>query len=268
MTSIIAIFLILTCTFIWGGVSIHYFIDYQGTLARNTLLKGKVQYFVEEMASIKKKMKNVEVIDQQLRELLYLNPDGVISQSQGSGGPSVSDMMQVAAILKENHDPITRQFKRDIDRVDEAIRRREESFDEIDGFLKRQREIWQFTPSIWPTSGSISSGYGYRDLGEGREFHQGVDIQNRTGTPVRATADGKVILAQRSGGYGLLVVIDHDNGFQTRYGHLHRMLVEKGDNVKKGEIIGHMGATGKTTGTHLHYEVRMLSKSIDPLKYM
>jgi hypothetical protein len=268
MASIIAIFFILTGTFIWGGVSIHYFMDYQGTLTQNALLKGKVQYFIKEMACIKKKVKNVEVIDQQLRELLYLNPDKLVLQSQCSGGPSVSDMMHVAKVLKENHDPITRQFKRDIDRIDEAIRKREESFDEIDSFLKRQREIWQVTPSIWPTSGRISSKYGYRNLGENREFHHGVDIQNERGTPVTATADGKVTLAQRSGGYGLLIVIDHGNGFQTRYGHLHKMLVKKGDEVKKGEIIGRMGATGKTTGTHLHYEVRMLSKSIDPLKYM
>jgi hypothetical protein len=264
----IAVFFTLASTLIWGGLSIYYFVDYQGTLAQNALLKGKVQYFVKEMASIKEKVENVEKIDHQLRELLYLDPDELILQSPGSGGPTVSDMIHVAKVLKEDHDPITRQFKRDIDTVDEAIRRTEESFDEIDSFLKRQREIWQATPSIWPTSGRISSKYGYRNRQGKREFHHGLDIRNKGGTPVRATADGKVTLAQRGGGYGLLVVIDHSNGFQTRYGHLHKMLVKKGDKVKKGEIIGHMGATGKTTGTHLHYEVRMLSTSIDPLKYM
>ncbi len=266
--SIIAILCTLTFSLIWGGLSVYYFRDYQEKLVENEILKGKFQYFLNEMTSMKKKVQNVEAIDQQLRELFYVNIDEVTPQSKGSGGPSISDMIQVASVLRQDHDAVTRQFESDIHMVDEAIARTEESVDEIGNFLKRQREIWQATPSIWPAPGRITSKYGYRNYRGKREFHHGVDIHNGRGTPIRAAADGKVTLARRSGGYGLLVVVDHGNGFQTRYAHLQKMLVKKGDRVEKGDTVGYMGATGKTTGTHLHYEVRMLRKSIDPLNYM
>jgi hypothetical protein len=264
----IAILFTLTVTLTWGGFSIHYFKDYQETLLENEILKGKLQYFLSEMTSIKKKAQNIEVIDQQLRELFYVDLDEVIPQSEVSGGPSISDMVQVASLLRENHDPVTYQFKKDMDTLDEVITRTDKGLDEIDDYLKRQREIWQATPSIWPAPGRITSKYGYRNFKGKKEFHHGVDIRNRRGTPIRATADGKVTLARRSGGYGLLVVVDHGNGFQTRYAHLKKIPVKKGDRLEKGDIVGYMGATGKATGTHLHYEVRMLTRSIDPLNYM
>ncbi|HIC91010.1 MAG TPA: M23 family metallopeptidase [Syntrophaceae bacterium] len=257
--------IILAVTFIWAGLSINYYVDYQRTLAENQYLTGRVQYFVHEMASIKEKVETVEKIDQQLRDLLYLKPNEAIMQYPGSGGPTVSDLKQVAAILREDVNPLTRRFREDMEAVKEGIKRRMESFHEIDTFLKRQREIWQATPSIWPTSGRITSRFGWR---KGGGFHQGVDIANAPGTPIRATADGEVVLARRSGGYGLLVVVDHGNGFRTRYAHNKKLLIKKGDKVRKGQIIAYMGGTGKSTGTHLHYEVRMAGRPVNPLNYM
>jgi len=148
--------IILLATFIWAGLSINYYADYRRTLAENGHLTGRVQYFVQEMTSIKKKVETVEKIDQQLRDLLYLKPNEDIMRYPGSGGPTVSDLKQVAAILREDGNPFIETFHKDMEIVKEGIKRRVESFDEIDTFLKRQREIWQATPSIWPTSGRIT----------------------------------------------------------------------------------------------------------------
>lgn len=263
LVSISLLLTILVATFIWTGLSIHYFMDYQKVLLTNSHLISKVKDFAQEMASIRTRVVEVEELDQRLRELLDIRQ--AIGLYPGSGGPTSLDLKQVATILREDDDLLIQRFERDVNIVEEDIKKRKESFNEIDAFIRRQKEIWQATPSIWPTSGWTSCKFGRREKGE---FHYGIDISNLRGTPVRATADGKVILAHRSGGYGLLVVIDHGNGFRTRYAHNHKILVKNGDKVKKGQVIAYMGSSGKSTGTHLHYEVRMVGKAINPLNYM
>ena len=124
-------------------------------------------------------------------------------------------------------------------------------------------------PSIRPTQGYITSGFGWRrhPITGKREFHKGYDIANRPYTPVFATADGTVASTRRFGGYGLTIDIDHGYGFTTRYAHLARMYVKKWQKVKRGEKIGAMGSTGFVTGTHLHYEVRVLGRAVNPMDY-
>ena len=99
-------------------------------------------------------------------------------------------------------------------------------------------------------------------------MHAGVDIRGPIGTPVYATADGYVGRAQRAGGYGNLVELDHGKGLQTRYGHLSKILVNPGDQVRRGQLIGLMGSTGRSTGSHLHYEVRMDGGAVNPLPFL
>ncbi len=126
------------------------------------------------------------------------------------------------------------------------------------------------TPSIWPTEGWVSSGFGNRRhpvTGE-PNFHEGIDIAGITGTPVRATADGVVVVARRWGSFGLTVVIDHEYGLRTLYGHLSRILVKPGQRVSKGQEIGRMGSTGLSTGPHLHYEVHLNGRPVNPLRYL
>lgn len=265
LTSLSLIATILLATFIWAGLSIYYFMDYQKVLLTNRRLTSKVKDFAQEMESIRRRVVEVEEVDQRLRELLNLRVDEAVVRYPGSGGPTSFDLKQVAAILREDNNLITQRFKKDVDIVEEDIEKRKESFNEIDSFIRRQKEIWQATPSIWPTSGWISCKFGSKKEGG---FHYGIDISNARGTRVRATADGKVVLAYRSGGYGFLVVIDHGNGFRTRYAHNHKILVKNGDKVKKGQVIAYMGSSGKSTGTHLHYEVRMVGKAVNPLNYM
>ena len=99
-------------------------------------------------------------------------------------------------------------------------------------------------------------------------LHAGIDFRVATGTSVRSTAPGKVVVAGRNGGYGNMVEIDHGNGVSTRYGHLSTILVNVGDVVKAGEAIARSGSTGRSTGPHLHYEVRLHGDAVDPMRFL
>lgn len=126
-------------------------------------------------------------------------------------------------------------------------------------------------PSRVPVEGvRLTSGYGMRThpvLG-GRRAHKGIDLAAPTGTPILATADGAVSKAEWFSGYGLYVSLEHGGDLQTRYGHMSRLNVYAGQQVKKGDIIGYVGSTGRSTGPHLHYEVRIAGQAVNPLPYM
>jgi len=125
-------------------------------------------------------------------------------------------------------------------------------------------------PSLWPITGPITSSFGEREdpfNGEGA-FHSGVDISGTFGEPVRATADGTVEVASMASGYGREIVINHGNGIQTLYGHLSGFAVTAGQEVNRGEVIGYVGMTGRSTGPHLHYEVRIHNTPVNPYRYL
>jgi murein DD-endopeptidase MepM/ murein hydrolase activator NlpD len=128
-------------------------------------------------------------------------------------------------------------------------------------------------PSTLPIQQAVNytSGFGVRsDPFKGRAaMHPGVDLAGPIGTPIYATADGLVDRAEwNSGGYGNLVEIDHGHGIQTRYGHLTRYIVAAGEHVKRGQLIAYMGSTGRSTGSHLHYEVRLDGKAVNPIPFL
>ncbi|MCU1266367.1 MAG: hypothetical protein JWM21_2685 [Acidobacteria bacterium] len=128
-----------------------------------------------------------------------------------------------------------------------------------------------FTPSIWPVDGKLESGFGGRRNpfgGSSYEFHDGQDIVVPSGTPVVAGAKGTVTFVGWQHGYGRLVVIDHGGGLTTRYGHLSEFDVEQDQEVARGEFIGRVGSTGRSTGPHLHYEVRINDNPVNPLQYL
>ena len=116
----------------------------------------------------------------------------------------------------------------------------------------------------WPTNGSVTSGFGYR----WGSLHAGIDIANGAGTPIRAAKAGTVILAGWNGGYGNCIVIDHGGGFSTLYGHMTRLRVSEGARVGQGDLIGDMGSTGNSTGSHLHFETRVNGSAQDPNRYL
>jgi murein DD-endopeptidase MepM/ murein hydrolase activator NlpD len=125
-------------------------------------------------------------------------------------------------------------------------------------------------PALWPVVGPITSSFGEREdpfNGEGA-FHAGIDISSTFGQPVRATADGVVMIAGMANGYGREIMIDHGNGIQTVYGHLSGFAVTSGEPVRIGQIIGYVGTSGRSTGPHLHYEVRIRNTPVNPHKYL
>ncbi len=127
-------------------------------------------------------------------------------------------------------------------------------------------------PDLWPILGPINSGFGEREdpiLGIGNgEFHKGIDIGSPDGTPVHAPADGRVVKAAMGNGYGREIQIDHGNSIVTVYGHLQGWNVAAGQEVVKGEVIGFVGHSGRTTGSHLHYEVQVRGTAVNPHKYL
>jgi murein DD-endopeptidase MepM/ murein hydrolase activator NlpD len=136
--------------------------------------------------------------------------------------------------------------------------------------VERQEKLVAATPSIWPAQGWLTGRFGGRSdpfTGE-PAFHEGLDISTEKGQPVRATADGVVESAGYTGDYGNLIVVRHDFGITTRYGHLSRFNVSGGTTVKRGDIIGYVGSTGRSTGSHLHYEIIANGKLLNPLRLL
>ncbi len=126
------------------------------------------------------------------------------------------------------------------------------------------------TPSMWPVDGRLLSPFGARTdpfSGEGA-FHTGVDISALIGTPVRAAADGIVTYAAMENGYGRIIKVDHGNGIETYYAHLSRFYVQEGQDVRRGEMIGAVGNSGRVTAPHLHYEVRLGHAPVNPYRYL
>lgn len=136
--------------------------------------------------------------------------------------------------------------------------------------VDRRNALAAATPSIWPAHGWLSSSVGRRTdpITGGADFHQGLDISADHGSPVYSTADGTVILARREGAYGNLITVDHGYGLETRYGHLSKYEVKSGEKVKRGQIVGRVGSTGRATGPHLHYEVRVNGRLLNPLQLL
>ena len=136
--------------------------------------------------------------------------------------------------------------------------------------IARREALADAIPIIWPANGWISATYGYRTdpfTGE-RGFHRAVDISTHRGQPVYATAAGRIASASRNGNYGNLVKIDHGFELSTRYGHLSRFAVGVGDTVRRGDIIGYAGATGRATGYHVHYEVWVSGRTLNPQRLL
>jgi len=129
-----------------------------------------------------------------------------------------------------------------------------------------------YIPTLWPIMGPITSSFGEREdpvLGNGEgEFHAGIDIGAPNGVPIRATGDGVVVKASMGNGYGREVVIDHGHGIETVYGHMSGFACVAGESVVRGQVIGYVGHSGRTTGSHLHYEVRIHNTPVNPHKYL
>ena len=152
----------------------------------------------------------------------------------------------------------------------DGLQLRLDDLDKELALLDSRTKRFRSTPTIWPLLGRIGSHFGNRlDPFTGDpDVHFGIDIVAEKGTPVKATADGIVRIAQRRSEYGNLVVLEHPNGFTTRYGHLSGFQVSEGARVHKNDVIGYVGMTGRATAPHLHYEVRLNDRAVNPRPYL
>ena len=163
-----------------------------------------------------------------------------------------------------------RKMQEFLDRLSESTRLEEVRQQDILRAMRDNRNVLATMPSIWPVTGFISSSFGSRmsPFGRGPQFHKGLDISNRIGTPIIAPADGTVILAGPDGAYGNSVELNHGGGIVTKYAHMQRAIVKPGEWVKRGQVLGYIGLTGRTTGPHLHYEVRLNGVPVNPMRYI
>jgi murein DD-endopeptidase MepM/ murein hydrolase activator NlpD len=143
-------------------------------------------------------------------------------------------------------------------------------FQQLQSYIQYMDDIWKHTPVTFPANGRLTSKYGYRihPVSGLRRFHFGVDIATPKWTEVYASADGKVASTKYSSSFGNIVTIDHGNGFATHYAHLAKYMVEKGQLIKRYDLIGYVGRSGLVTGSHLHYEVHRDGHSRNPINYM
>ncbi len=158
----------------------------------------------------------------------------------------------------------------DIENLMGEIQKTVERVDEIKDYLRIQKDIYMATPQGYPLEGNVSSSFGKRDnpfSGE-RTFHAGVDISATPGMPIRATADGVVSYSGWTQSSGYVVLIEHGCGFSTAYAHNKGNMVKVGQKVKRGEVVAHIGSTGKSTGPHVHYEVWERGKRVNPSKFL
>jgi len=161
---------------------------------------------------------------------------------------------------------------KELDRLNNNVMRSTDQLTRINSFMDNLKQVMNYTPSLWPVAGGgfITSRYGYRasPFTGVSSLHTGVDIAWWPGSNIKSTAAGVVRSVGFMGGYGLCVVITHRYGFTTRYAHMQAARVSVGSTVRKGQIIGTMGNTGRTTGYHLHYEVILGNSPIDPHPYL
>lgn len=158
----------------------------------------------------------------------------------------------------------------DIRFVDELLSSQEKNIDELFDNIQGKITKLEKIPNSMPTEGRLTSPFGDRThpVTKKIEFHSGIDLANNTGTNIYASATGIVLFSEINGTYGKMILISHGNGYSTVYAHLSKQLVKAGDQVKKGDLIGKMGSTGRSTGPHLHFEIRENGTPIDPQKIL
>jgi murein DD-endopeptidase MepM/ murein hydrolase activator NlpD len=179
----------------------------------------------------------------------------------GVGGP---ELLPSGANMELN------QTLSQLDKLLRQTKFERENLSQIHDQLLGKRDLLEHTPSIAPTNGYLSRGFGVRiDPFTGlRKPHLGIDLAADIGTPVYATAEGRVFFTGWRHGLGKLIIIDHGYGYRTHYGHLNKIKVGKGQKVNRGDVIGGVGNTGISTGPHLHYEVRYKNKPVNPKEYI
>ncbi|HET8539119.1 MAG TPA: M23 family metallopeptidase [Anaeromyxobacter sp.] len=264
-----------------GGVAlvalltvVHYF-TLLGSASENSVLKeenaqlrSQILLVQEKVAHISATLDRVERFDAKLRTAvtqlqdpernLAIGPVGNADQDATIPGPAPAAEASLTALPGK------------LSSLETEAARQESSLRELQEYFDDQRSLLASTPSIWPTRGWVTSDFGTRldPYSAERKMHQGLDIATPHGQPVFSPSDGTVVFTGTEGGYGKVLVIDHGYGVKTRYGHLSEIEVRLGNRIKRGEKVASVGNTGRSTGPHLHYEVRVNGIPENPRKFI
>jgi murein DD-endopeptidase MepM/ murein hydrolase activator NlpD len=215
------------------------------------------------------RMEELRQVDKKLR-ILAIHQTGRDKKLPLGIGGAANTETRLQELLDKDQQKLILGMRKNITALNEDANYREKSFNELLAFLHEQKSILAATPSIWPVKGWVTSDFGPRasPFSSGVEFHKGLDIATRFGKEVLATADGLVIDASFHTQDGNLVKIDHGHGLVTAYAHLSRIAVKYGVRIKRGDVIGYVGDTGRSTGSHLHYAVFVNKVPVNPRKYL
>lgn len=245
--------------------------DYQLTKADNRLMQVKMKLIADELERGRKYLALTQTTENQMRQMLgmpggkFINLPKAIEKQTRQEDERAKKLFDTD--LKEFD---TEEFEKYIDSLQEKAQERLSSFQEIAWYYANRMEGSHSTPSIRPSSARISSGFGYRRDPFGRptgRLHNGLDFAGKPDSPIVATADGVVRHTGWVNGYGQAVLIDHGLGYSTLYAHTTDIKVKTGDTVKRGQQIASMGSSGRSTGTHLHYEVWKDGQPVNPHNY-
>ena len=231
----------------------------------NGMQQQQIEQIAKETAVLQEDLRRLNQLDNDVRRMMSMEEQPEASRSgivrpngafNGQGGPTIKPGIDnLANLVRE---------------MQANAKERESSLEDLRVRIIDRNARAAAMPSIWPASGDVTSRFGWRSSpwGWGSDWHPGIDIANDYGTPITATADGRVIFAAWYGGYGKLIQIDHGNGIVTLYGHNSTMLVSPGQQVRKGDIIAEMGSTGASTGSHCHYEVQVNGTAVNPASFL
>jgi len=251
-------------------VNLHNINDYSNLAKKNRELEKQISFFAQRMTDLSDQFTTLKESNARVKVLanLAIVPSEIETRSVGGPDPLAAELT-VSSIDSERKQQLARMH-RELQRLELDIAREESEIGHLSTHLKERQTLLNFTPSIWPVRGWISSRFGYRvsPFTGRREIHKGIDIVNRAGTPVVVSADGQVVFAGYNGGYGKMVVVDHGLGKVTKYGHLSKINVQNGDALVRGQELGRLGNTGRSTGPHLHYEVVLNGKVVNPVDYL
>lgn len=244
-----------------------------GLKRENATQKIELQSFSARIRDIESQMARLEIFDKKLRILAHIEPDAKIASNagiKGIGGGSSAERADYLLTPGAKVDELVTQIRSDLSGLEINAGSMESSFTELREGLMEKSSLLASTPSIRPVKGWVTSVFGSRisPFTGLKHSHRGIDIANRLGTPVVATADGRVSKIGRDANIGRYVNIDHGYGIRTVYGHLSRTFVKTGQRVKRGQKIGALGNTGRSTGAHLHYAVAVNGVFRNPSKYI
>jgi len=268
------------CVYLWGFYTRVGVLESELGEAHKIIRShdGQVLSLLGKLQTLEQDISRVQQFDSKLRVLMNVDKDpadvamdAAADDSVASGAESLTGGgMSNPLLLSRHRELFLVRLHSLVDELATNVRVEEVDQQILAGLMLENKDSLLSTPSIWPVRGFVTSGFGRRraPLAGSTAMHTGLDISNRIGTPVRAPARGAVTFAAWDGAYGITITLDHGNGITTRYAHLNKALVKVGDYVQRGDVIGELGNTGRSTGPHLHYEVLLNGTPVNPMRYI